>query len=211
MRQAAKLLGVAAALTAALASQADAAFFELPRPLKSHMARLSFDTPSLAPMAFTMFCLHNPQECRLPRFVFRPHGVSMTAERWNDLVGVNRDVNRAIIPQAETGGPGRETWRVAPRAGNCHDYAVTKRHALMARGWPSHALILAEVVTSRGEHHLVLVARMRDGDLVLDNLSASVRPMAQTRYQWVRAQSPMNPNFWSTVRVAFAMRPAMAD
>jgi predicted transglutaminase-like cysteine proteinase len=117
---------------------------------------------------------------------------------------------RAAGP-AETGGPGRETWRVARRAGNCHDYAVTKRHELIARGWPSHALIPAEVVTSWGEHHLVLVVRTRDSDLVLDNVSASVRPMAQIRYPWVRAQSPKNPNFWSTVRVAFAARPTMVD
>jgi predicted transglutaminase-like cysteine proteinase len=203
MRRTVKLLVVAGTIAAStFISQANAALDGLPRALKFHVARLSFDMPALAPMAYTMFCVRNPDDCRAPRFVFRPHGITLTPERYNDLVSVNRDVNRSIVPQRETGGLAGETWRVAPSAGNCHDYAVTKRHELLARGWPSKALVLAEVVTAWGEHHLVLVARTRDGDFVLDNLSPTVRPMALTRYQWVRAQSPKNPNFWSTVRVA---------
>jgi len=193
------VLGAVAATT--FISQANAEFYGLPRVFRDHVVRLIFNAPSLAPMAYTMFCVSNADDCRAPRFVFRPHGVTLTPERYDELVSVNREVNRSIVPRAETG---IETWRVAPTAGNCHDYAVTKRHELLARGWPSKALILAEVVTASGEHHLVLVARTHDGDLVLDNLSATVRPMALTRYQWVRAQSPKNPNFWSTVRIAAA-------
>jgi predicted transglutaminase-like cysteine proteinase len=36
-------------------------------------------------------------------------------------------------------------------------------------------LLLSEVVTSWGEHHLVLVIRATGGDLVLDSLFAQVR------------------------------------
>jgi len=187
VRHTVKLLVVAGAVAATCISQANAAFYGLPRPLKYQVARLSFDVPSLAPMAYTVFCVHNPDDCRVPRFMFRPQGVTLTPELYDDLVSINREVNRAIVPQRESGGPAGETWRVAPDAGNCHDYAVTKRHDLLARGWPSKAVVLAEVVVPSGEHHLVLVARTRDGDLVLDNLSATVRPMGLTRYQWVRA------------------------
>ena len=90
-------------------------------------------------------------------------------------------------------------WLISPRAGECHDYAVTKRHQLLGLGWPEQDLLLSEVVTSWGEHHLVLVIRTSDGDLVADNLNPSIRIWSQTPYQWVRIQSPGNPLIWSTL------------
>jgi predicted transglutaminase-like cysteine proteinase len=93
-----------------------------------------------------------------------------------------------------------EQWLISPKAGDCNDYAVTKRHELMAKGWPARALLLAEVVTTWGEHHLVLVIRTRDGDLVADNLNANIRAWNKAPYQWVRVQSPADPKFWSTVK-----------
>ena len=69
--------------------------------------------------------------------------------------------------------------------------------------------LLTEVVIPDGEHHLVLVVRTRQGDVVLDNLSANVRSVSQIRYQWVCAQSPANPMFWSTVSATAPVRVAM--
>jgi predicted transglutaminase-like cysteine proteinase len=129
----------------------------------------------------------------------RPHLQVLDKARLEDLLTVNRDVNRNILPQAELGGVLNEHWRISPNAGACHDYAVTKRHALLARGWPSRSLLLAEVVLPSGEHHLVLVVRTDQGDLVLDNLTAGIRPWSQTPYMWVRIQSPSNPSLWSTI------------
>jgi predicted transglutaminase-like cysteine proteinase len=79
---------------------------------------------------------------------------------------------------------------------------VTKRHDLLALGWPSRALLLAEVVTTWGEHHLVVVVRAKEGDLVIDNLNANIRPWLKTQYRWVRVQSPQDPIMWSTVAKA---------
>jgi predicted transglutaminase-like cysteine proteinase len=44
---------------------------------------------------------------------------------------------------------------------------------------------------STGEHHLALVARIENADLVLDNLHAGVRDFVDTLadYQWLRIQS----------------------
>lgn len=194
------------------AQYAEAAFFGLPRALKDHLSRVSFEIPSLAPMAFTRFCLQYRDDCEVHRMLAYRRGVTLTPERWDELVAVNRAVNRAIVPQRNEGGLAAEAWLVSPSAGDCNDYAVTKRHELLARGWPSHALVLAEVVVPSGEHHLVLVVRTREGDVVLDNLSANVRSVSQPRYRWVRAQSPRHPNFWASVSVApAAVRTAMAD
>ena len=117
---------------------------------------------------------------------------------------MNARVNRSIKPERNMAGVAGERWLVAPASGDCNDYAVTKRHDLLALGWPSRALLLAEVVTTWGEHHLVLVIRTRDGDLVADSLNANIKPWSMTRYDWVRVQSPRNPKFWSTVATGFA-------
>jgi hypothetical protein len=37
---------------------------------------------------------------------------------------------------------------IAPKAGDCNDYAVTKRHQFLTRGWTARALLLAEVLVS---------------------------------------------------------------
>jgi len=195
------LAGVATTLTLSCwGPAANAAFFGLPRALKFQVERITTESPTLAPMAHTRFCVQYPQDCRVHGIAFRrPHPVALTDERMQDLVAVNRDVNRSIIPQASEGGVLAERWRVSPKFGECHDYAVTKRHELLDRHWPSRSLLLAEVVTSWGPHHLILVVRTLQGDLVLDNLNANIKPWSRTPYQWVRIQSPDNPILWSKV------------
>ena len=199
MRRALGLLGVAVLGTAFIVQHADAALFSFPRTLKNHMERLQMQAPALAPMAHTRFCLQYADECRPQRMVFRGGSVKLTDERWAELRSVNTMVNRAIRPEANTRGVVNEEWVISPVAGDCNDYAVTKRHELIKRGWSPRALLLAEVVIGSGEHHLVLVVRTSAGDVVLDNLNANVRLVGATRYRWVRMQSPKNPQFWSTV------------
>jgi predicted transglutaminase-like cysteine proteinase len=180
-----------------------------PRRLEADVDRLNFDGPSLAPMAFMRFCIRNQDDCKVSGLAFRPRPVSLTPARRAELVQVNREVNRAIMPQANVNGVMAEEWLISPSEGDCNDYAVTKRHELLARGWPSRALLLAEVVVASGEHHLVLVVRTREQDLVLDNLNWNVRPIAQIQYEWVRAQQANNPKFWSTASVIRSTRVAM--
>ena len=169
--------------------------------------RISFEEPTLAPMAHVMFCMRYRADCLAQGNDFRKRNVAMTVDRLNELNSVNRSVNRDIVPQPNLGGLATEQWLVSPAAGDCNDYAVTKRHELLERGWPSRALLLSEVVVPDGEHHLVLVVRMTDrdsaqtSDLVLDNLSANLRPVGLTPYKWVRVESPSNPKYWSTVSV----------
>ena len=176
---------------------------------EANVERVSFDTPTLAPMAFMRFCARYPQDCKVSQIMFRPTPVALTKARRVELEKVNRGVNRAIKPQENTDGVMAEEWLVSPREGDCNDYAVTKRHELLARGWPSRSLLLAEVVIASGEHHLILVVRTRENDFVLDNLNWNVRPVSEIRYQWVRAQQTKNPRYWSTISVTNASRVAL--
>jgi predicted transglutaminase-like cysteine proteinase len=178
------------------------ALFGLPKSLKGQLERVPQDTPTLAPMAHTVFCLKYPKECEVRKIAFRGTKLELTAERMADLTAVNLKVNRDIRPERNTLGLAGEKWLIAPSSGDCNDYAVTKRHELLQKGWPSRSLLLAEVVVPSGEHHLVVVVRSKQGDFVLDSLSPSIRPWAQIPYRWVRIQSAANPKFWSSVKPA---------
>lgn len=200
MNRKAKLSWVVATLVVAGVSSTQAAFFSLPAALRYQLERIQFETAALPPLAYTRFCLQYPQECKIGRAAFHHHHVEvLNAARLQELAEVNRNVNRTIAPRSDLTDVINERWRVSPNAGPCHDYAVTKRHELLARGWPAQSLLLAEVVVPWGEHHLVLVVRTNDGDLVLDNLSAGIKLWTRTPYHWVRIQSPGNPNLWATV------------
>jgi predicted transglutaminase-like cysteine proteinase len=217
MRQTAKALAIAITVAATCwTTISQAAFFSYPMALRYQFDRIAFEEPTLAPMAHTVFCLRYQGDCQVRKIDFRKRNVAMTVERLNELNTVNRQVNRDIVPEPNLGGLATEQWLVSPPAGDCNDYAVTKRHELLARGWPSRSLLLSEVVVPSGEHHLVLVVRMtdtdqmRDVDLVLDNLNANLRPIGITSYKWVRMESPSNPKYWSTVSVPSRLRTAMA-
>jgi predicted transglutaminase-like cysteine proteinase len=140
-----------------------------------------------------------PADCEVGGVSFPDGGVRMTLPRWIELLEINRDVNLAIVPERNLGGILGERWVINPKSGDCNDYAVTKRHELIQRGWPSSALLLAEVVTTWGEHHLILVVRTEEGDFVADNLTPRLRQWSETRYRWLRVQSPENPMFWAKV------------
>ncbi|WBL78439.1 transglutaminase-like cysteine peptidase [Bradyrhizobium xenonodulans] len=165
---------------------------------QSAIRHVRFETPTLPPMAYTMFCLRYEDECRVqPQF--RGGLVRLTGERWALLRQINQIVNRSIIPDTTEAGSGVEAWLINPGRGDCNDYAVTKRHELLNRGWPSGALLLSEVVTDWGKHHLILVVRTRSGDLVLDNLTPVIKPWARVPYRWVRIQSPNHARLWTTI------------
>jgi predicted transglutaminase-like cysteine proteinase len=84
--------------------------------------------------------------------------------------------------------------------GDCNDYAVTKRHALLRSGLPAKTLRLSTVRTSSGTGHLVLVVVTTMGDLVLDNLTDAIRPWRSTDYHWLKIQSANDAKVWFTVK-----------
>jgi predicted transglutaminase-like cysteine proteinase len=209
MRQTAKILAMITVIGTMIGSTAsEAAFFSFPRALISHLDRIGVSGPTLAPMAHTLFCMRYADDCAIHGVDFRRRNIALTPERWNELNTINREVNRDIIPERNMGGIATEEWLISPPAGDCNDYAVTKRHELLARGWPSRTLLLSEVVVPSGEHHLVLVVRLKEVDLVLDNLSANIRPIAiaARMYEWVRVESPYNPKFWTSVNFPTSVR-----
>jgi predicted transglutaminase-like cysteine proteinase len=203
------LLGLAAAVTLAIQSEpTTAALQNLPKSLRylpeqqNSVDRIQLGQPALPPFAHSLFCLRLPKECEIKRLAMRHGRIQLNDERRAQLASVNMAVNRAIGPQRKSANVIEANWVVSPAHGDCNDYAVTKRHQLQARGWPTDSLLLAEVVTNWGEHHLVLVVNTREGDFVLDNLAPTVRRWSETDYGWVRVQSSKDPKLWWTIRTA---------
>jgi predicted transglutaminase-like cysteine proteinase len=149
----------------------------------------------LAPLQFVKFCMNYPAECEARI----GDDLSLSRdEALKTLEEVNARVNQSIEPTLKPTAPLTAHWMIGPAAGDCNDYAVTKRHELLGKGWPSSALRLALVFAPTGGH-LVLVARVKDGDYVLDNLSGAVKPWSETSYSWVSIESTVNPKFWVAV------------
>ena len=191
---------VAALSVVGVIQVANAGLIGMPRHLQTAAERIRFDTLTLAPFAYTEFCIRYASECPTPpRMTFRGGSQRLSQGRREELVAINRDVNRAIRPQPNSGNLSAQKWLISPSSGDCNDYAVTKRHELIKRGWSPRNLLLSEVITRWGEHHLVLVVRTTKGDLVLDNLSASIRVWKSAPYRWVRMQLPTSSKLWTTV------------
>jgi predicted transglutaminase-like cysteine proteinase len=123
----------------------------------------------------------------LPPFPWTEFTIAAKPSRTEIIAMVNRVVNAGIRPAP--GVPAvNDPWRIWPKVGWCHDYALTKREELSLRGIASQ---LCECIAPDNEHHMVLLV---DG-VALDNLTAEIRPMA---YEVVRTQSLDHPDVWET-------------
>jgi predicted transglutaminase-like cysteine proteinase len=144
---------------------------------------------SHAPLGYQLMCLKTPAECQGggASVVQGTDGVLSTLKR------VNSQVNHSIHPRNDGA---EDVWSVDVSYGDCEDFALTKRRALINAGIPASSLRIAYVKTRRGEGHAILIVKTTDGDFVLDNLNASVRPLSQTGYRIISA-SGANPMVWS--------------
>jgi predicted transglutaminase-like cysteine proteinase len=152
---------------------------------------------TLAPLNFVKFCMKNSSACDRNKDT-DDHVLPPRERAMEVLREVNTLVNNTIAPTRKPTDPIYANWTIWPAAGDCNDYAVTKRHQLIEMGWPEETLRLA-VVKVDGQGHLVLVARLSEGDVVLDNLSATVKPWNTLGYEWISMQSGSNPRFWVAI------------
>ena len=130
--------------------------------------------------------------------------VSLDSDVWTEVEAINRQVNRAIVYRSDISEHGKsEVWS-RPLAegrstGDCEDYVLEKRHALMAAGVPMRALSIAVVRTFRGETHAVLLLDTDQGEYVLDSLSNKIQPWKKTGYEWRERQIAGSMTNWAMV------------
>lgn len=159
-------------------------------------AAMSGDKVSvLAPLAFVKFCSKMPAECARKGPSVAQIDVSPSLR--DRLHRLNRGVNAGIAPgKSMSWADEPRDWDLSPVRGDCNDYAVTKRHALISQGLPTSAVRLAAVLTADGQDHMVVVIKAKGGDLVLDNLIAGVIPLRETGYLLMKQQSGQDPKLW---------------
>lgn len=145
---------------------------------------------SKAPLGYQLMCLKNPAECQGGGAA----KVKATSDVMATLKRVNARVNSSIKPRNDSGA---DVWNAsATTSGDCEDYVLAKRRALIREGLPASSLRIAYVKTRSGVGHAILVVKTSKGDYVLDNLNRSVRPLSQAGYRIV-SMSGANPMKWS--------------
>jgi predicted transglutaminase-like cysteine proteinase len=96
---------------------------------------------------------------------------------------VNRAVNLAVKyvhEDVDYWQPAEET--MSKLTGDCEDYATAKHNALVAAGFPAEDLKIKIVIDETGTRHAVLLARLGDELLILDNRRMSLIDARSSRY-----------------------------
>ena len=93
-----------------------------------------------------------------------------------------------------------EYWALpTATGGDCEDFALAKKQALIGKGIAPERLLVATVLDRKRAPHAVLVLRTDDRDYVLDNLTNRIKPWQDTGYTFLRMQTPSAPGAWSAV------------
>lgn len=130
-------------------------------------------------------------------------GLSLTAKDWDRIDRLNRDINRRIRQASDQRQYGLSDYWAEPTGraprGDCEDYVLAKRRALIDLGYPQSAFSIALVVTPWGEDHAVLLMATTQGEVVLDNLAQRIVTWDRADYRWVKRQSPGRSLAWSRI------------
>lgn len=102
---------------------------------------------------------------------------------------VNHEVNESTSYRSDLSLYQRaEHWEPAAGEGDCEDYALAKRAALLKAGADLDDLRLATCWCEDGGYHAVLVVTTDEGEFVLDNRYQDPMPRQLLPYKWDKIQ-----------------------
>jgi predicted transglutaminase-like cysteine proteinase len=178
------------------------AMFILAMPGKA--GEVDFANPAFAPaggltsipIGAATFCKANRADCAINRNVVE--AMPLDEKRWAQLVDTNNLVNAAVVPVTDIDYYRQnEVWAYPTDGyGDCEDFALAKRKALIADGWNPSTLLITVVRQQDGDGHAVLMVRTDRGDLVLDNQDGRILVWNQTPYQYLKRQSQADAGRW---------------
>jgi predicted transglutaminase-like cysteine proteinase len=138
--------------------------------------------------------------------------VALTRDNLKLLQRINRRINKAIRPATDQAlygiwdvwsEPLRQTETAVGRPpkvyGDCEDYVLEKRRALIAAGLPARALSIGVARNARGDIHAVLLVQTDRGEFVLDNLSPWILAWEDVGYSWVMRQVNGDAKDWRRI------------
>lgn len=122
---------------------------------------------------------------------------------WERVERLNREINTRIKHASDERAYGLSDYWVVPNGafprGDCEDYVLAKRQALVEAGTPADRLAIALVETRWGEAHAVLLLSTPKGEYVLDNLTPRILHWTEVDYVWRERQLPGQPLAWAEV------------
>jgi len=191
----------------------------------SHLVTQGVTTP---PVGAFSFCMENPDACGLSErdeptvkdmsksapgdlqdadaSLIEPGAPDMTDEQLLAMARVvNAAINTAITYRNDAMIWNTEERWVLPLSdegvnyGDCEDYALEKRAALIAAGAPVERLRMATAWSPGTGSHAVLILRLDSGDYVLDNTTPHLLTVGETFYEWRSLQTGPSLLEWSVV------------
>jgi predicted transglutaminase-like cysteine proteinase len=152
------------------------------------------------PPGFVEFCQHFSDQCAEPDEPSRK--VELTEETLQEIEVVNIAMNRTIHPQDDRPHYGVDEYWTIPLDGygDCDDYVLVKRKALLNLGFPESALRIAEVFAPGFVRHVVLIVRTDKGNYVLDNLKDDIATWDHVPYGWLKWQDPQSSSGWASLK-----------
>ena len=149
-----------------------------------------------APSGYRDFCERSPDQCKAKRGDARE--VALSDDLRQTLEAVNEEFNRSIVAEDDLVHYGTlDFWTIpADGRGDCEDYVLAKRQALMRLGLPEPALRIAVVFTRKLIRHTVLTVATDKGNYVLDNLRSDIVTWEETNYVFVERQDPDSASGW---------------
>lgn len=153
-------------------------------------------TNTSIPVGHLDFCRQRPGECGPNKIV--EAAVSLNEANWQQLVSINAHFNQTIVPVTDQELYQVEEFWTYPTSGygDCEDFVLAKRRALIEAGWPVSTLLISVVRQTDGSGHAVLLVRTDRGDLVLDNQDSAIRLWNETPYQYLKRQTQANAGQW---------------
>lgn len=150
------------------------------------------------PIGHAQFCRSHSSECTFHSSLSET--APLNQERWNELLEINTQFNTSIAPVTDDKlYQIVEFWTYPNGAGDCEDYVLAKRRALIQIGWPPSTLLITIVREANGAGHAVLMVRTDRGDLILDNQEGLIKLWNQTPYQYIKRQSQSHAGLWVNI------------
>ncbi|MGX1496473.1 putative transglutaminase-like cysteine proteinase [Labrenzia sp. MBR-25] len=151
------------------------------------------------PVGYEQFCRDNTWACQNEKY--EPVVVKLDETRWNELIAINKEVNRRIHPMTDQDLFGKEEYWTYPvnGYGDCEEYVLEKQRVLIEAGWPKSALLITVAKDTQNSGHAVLTVRTDHGDMILDNQIEAVLPWYSTPYRYIKRQSASSPVQWTGI------------
>ncbi|HEY9214656.1 MAG TPA: transglutaminase-like cysteine peptidase [Ancylobacter sp.] len=164
--------------------------------LSSFASNMEVGTGTSTPIGYARFCEASPGECGNGNH--RGGKVVLNEANFAQLAKVNDDVNTRIQPLTDMEHFGEvERWSYPDDGyGDCEDYVLEKRRALIGLGWPAETLLVTVVRDHKGDGHSVLTVITDRGDLILDNQELRIQLWHETGYRFVKRQAQGSPDLW---------------